>query len=153
MYKFYLALIGCFLMAACHSGRPKPVDAAMLTENEVRDFINRYDKAWAERDTVAMKEIMDDKYIYFSSTGNTTTKDNIISWFSPADKYKVDTAYRNEINIILNANTAIVSTHWAGNGTFGEEKFDDDQRCGLVVQKLNGKLKIISEHCVQIEKK
>jgi ketosteroid isomerase-like protein len=151
--KSNLLLVVALVVFSCQSSKPKPIDAAMLTEAEVKDFITAYDKAWERRDTVAMKEIMDDKYIYFSSTGNTTRRDNIISWFTPADKYKMDTAYRNEISVILNGNTAIVNTHWVGNGTFGEEKFDDDQRCGLVVQKLNGKLKIISEHCVQIEKK
>lgn len=140
------------LLYSCQSSKPKPIEAAMLTEQEVREFITSYDKAWETRDTTAMKEIMDEKYIYFSSTGNTTTRNNIISWFTPADKYKMDTAYRNEITVILNGNTAVVSTHWVGNGTFGEEKFDDNQRCGLVVQKLDGKLKIISEHCVQITK-
>jgi hypothetical protein len=64
----------------------------------------------------------------------------------------VDTAYRNEIVITVNDNLAIVSSHWIGNGTFGTEKFNDDQRCGLVLQKINGKIKIVAEHCAQIAK-
>ena len=137
---------------SCGGNRAKPMDAGLLTEAEVKDFVQAYDKAWESRDTIAMKELMDEKYIYFSSTGSTTGRSNIIGWFTPADKYKVDTAYRDQVNIIINGNTAIVNSHWVGHGSFGTEKFDDDQRCGLVIQKLNGKLKIISENCVQIVK-
>ena len=141
------------LLIACNTRAPKPIEAGMLTESEVRNFITTYDKAWENRDTIAMKELIDENYIYFTSTGATTDRAKILGWFTPADKYKVDTAYRNEINIIINGNTAIVSSHWTGNGSFAGETFNDNQRCGLVIQKLNGKLKIISEHCVQIEKK
>ncbi len=141
------------LLGSCNTRHPKPIEAGLLTETEVKDFITNYDKAWENRDTATMKEIMADKYIYFTSTGDTRTRDNIISWFTPADKYNVETAYRNEVRITLNGNTAVVSSHWIGKGVFGTEKFNDDQRCGLVIQKINGKIKIISEHCVQIERK
>ncbi len=145
-------LIIVLLIASCKPSTTKPIDASLVTEQEVKDFITAYDRAWEDRDALKMKEMMDEKYIYFSSTGSTTTREKILGWFTPADKYKMDTAYRNEISIILNGNTAVVSTHWVGNGTFGDMKFNDDQRCGLVIQKLNGKLKLISEHCVQIER-
>src|SRR5688572_18975982 len=123
----YLLLL---VFISCNGNKTKPVEAMSLTETEVREFITAYDKAWEGRDTTAMREMMHDSYIYFSSTGNTTDREKIIGWFTPADKYKMDTAYRNEISVILNGNTAIVNTHWVGSGTFGEEKFDDDQRCG-----------------------
>lgn len=122
-----------------------------LTEKEVNDFIARYDEAWGQRDTTLMKEIMDERYTYFTSRGGTTTRDRIISWFTPADKYKVDTAARSEISITyLQGNTAIISTRWAGSGTFGNERFSDDQRCGLVLEKKDGKVRIVAEHCTQI---
>lgn len=121
-----------------------------LTEKEVREFINKYDSAWDNRDTFALKELMDEDYIYFSSTGSTLPRNSIINFFNPADKYKVDTVFRDEISIKLNENTAIVSTHWVGKGTYGTDKFDDNQRCGLVIQKRNNKIRIISEHCAQI---
>jgi ketosteroid isomerase-like protein len=141
------------IMVSCNDKKtPQPAASAPLTETEVKAFIEAYDKAWHDRDTMKMKEMMDEKYIYFTSNGLTRTRGNILGWFNPADKYKMDTAYRNEIAITLNGDVAIVSTHWVGNGTFGTEKFDDDQRCGLVIQKVNDKLKLVSEHCVQIEK-
>jgi hypothetical protein len=140
------------MMISCNTGHSGSAAPDAVTEAEVRDFIGRYDKAWGDRDTTAMKEMIDEKYTYFTSTGSISKRENILSWFTPADKYKVDTAFRNEIAVTLNDNVAIVSSRWVGNGTFGTEKFDDDQRCGLVIQKINGKLKIVAEHCVQIAK-
>jgi hypothetical protein len=149
--KPLVAIITLLFVAGCSSdSTPKPIEAAMLTEAEVREFVTAYDNMWAKRDTTAMKEAIDEKYIYFTSTGKTTSRNSIIGWFTPADKYKVDTAARSEITITLNGNTAIVSSRWVGSGTFGNESFKDNQRCGLVVQKLDGRLKLISEHCVQI---
>jgi len=128
----------------------KDKDDVPLTEAEVKDFIRQYDAMWASRDTGLMKQAMDDQYIYFTSTGFTIGRGNIISWFTPADKYKVEKAERSEIIVQLNDNTAIVSSRWIGNGSFGNEKFNDDQRCGLVIQKINGTLKLVAEHCTQI---
>lgn len=138
---------------ACNTHSIKPIESALITETEARDFIAAYDKAWDKRDTTTMKQIMGEKYIYFTSTGSIVGLHDIIGWFTPADKYKVDTAKRSEIRVILNGNTAIVESRWAGSGTFGTEKFNDDQRCGLVLQKIKGKVSIIAEHCTQIANK
>ncbi len=150
--KLAIICVVCILLiTSCKSDTTRPIDKDLLTEKEVMDFIGSYDKSWASRDTLLMKELMDDEYVYFSSNGHTRNRTDIIGWFDPADKYKVDTAFRMEIAIIrLKGNTAIVSSRWIGNGIFGTEKFDDDQRCGLVIQKLDGKLRLVSEHCVQI---
>ena len=124
----------------------------VITDAEVKEFISSYDSSWHKRDTNSLKGLMDEQYIYFTSYGGTLSRDHLMGWFTPADKYKVDTASRSEVSYKINGNTAIVSSRWIGNGSFGEEKFDDDQRCSLVLQKKNGKLKIISEHCTQIAK-
>ena len=124
----------------------------LLTEAEVKDFIGKYDRLWASRDTTGMKQAMDENYIYFTSTGSTIGRTDILSWFNPVDKYQVEKAERTEISIQINGNTAIVSSRWIGNGSFGEEKFNDDQRCGLVIQKANGRLVLVAEHCTQITK-
>jgi hypothetical protein len=142
-------LVLCVLLTNCKPGQ-KPMEAALLTEAEVRAFVTAYDSAWSSRDTTSMKEIMSDSYIYFSSTGSTINRDRIISWFTPADKYRIDTSIRSEINVTLNGNTAIVGSRWVGSGVFDKTPFRDNQRCGLVLQKLNGRIHIIAEHCVQI---
>ena len=147
MRKYFLSLVSISFFISC---RDKPANNEGLTQKEVTDFITHYDNLWARRDTSGMKEAMAENYIYFTSVGSTTDRIRIISWFTPADKYKVDNALRTEINVIINGNTAVVSSRWVGSGSFDGEKFNDDQRCSLTIQKVNDRLKLISEHCTQI---
>ncbi|HET6766987.1 MAG TPA: nuclear transport factor 2 family protein [Chitinophagaceae bacterium] len=146
--------IGLFVIAVfcfgCKERFGSPTPESELTEKEIRDFVNDYDNMWAKRDTASMKEAMADNYIYFTSVGSITDRKQILGWFVPADKYKVDTATRTEIDVTIHGNTAIVSSRWIGSGSFDGEKFRDDQRCSLTIQKEEGKLKLISEHCTQI---
>lgn len=149
MKNFFLPAVIVSILACCTS-RDKSGENSILTEAEVNDFIAAYDAMWRNRDTDMMKEAMSENYIYFTSTGKTTDRNTILSWFTPADKYRVDTSARTEISISIQGNTAIVSSRWTGNGSFAGERFEDDQRCGLVIKKENGRLLILSEHCVQI---
>ena len=146
--------IGLFVIGVlcfgCKDRAEKPALETALTEKEVRDFVKYYDNMWAKRDTIAMKEAMAENYIYFTSVGSTSDRNKILGWFVPADKYKVDTAIRSEIDVTIHGNTAVVSSRWIGSGSFDGEKFRDDQRCSLTIQKENGEIKLISEHCTQI---
>lgn len=153
--KIIVVSIAASMLLVCCKPEQEKQDSGNkpLTEMEVRNFINQYDGMWSTRDTASMKKAMADNYIYFTSTGSTMYRGRIISWFSPADKYKIDTATRSEISIHLNGNTAIVSSRWKGSGTFAGERFRDDQRCSLVIQRVKGELKILSEHCTQIATK
>lgn len=139
-----------FILVCCNSQENENKPEQGITESEVRDFIRNYDEIWDRRDTVAMKQSMADSYIYFTSNGNTSDRARLMGWFNPADKYKVDTATRSEISIYITGNTAIASTRWIGNGSFAGERFNDDQRCSMVIQKLNGEVKLLCEHCTQI---
>lgn len=151
--KFLAAfIIGCFFFLSCQPDQRGEKKEGLLTEAEVKDFVNKYDRLWADRDTTGMKQAMDEKYIYFTSTGSTIGRNDIMNWFTPADKYKIEKADRTEVRVQVNGNTAIVSSRWVGNGSFDGEKFNDDQRCGLVIQKKNGRLILVSEHCTQITK-
>jgi len=150
MLKYILLGMSTILFIGCDNKQNVTNDEATLTEKEVRDFVNEYDNMWAKRDTTAMKVAMADSYIYFTSVGSTSDRKKIISWFTPAEKYKVDSAIRTEVSITIHGNTAIVSSRWIGSGSFDGEKFKDDQRCSLTIQKEAGKLKLISEHCTQI---
>jgi hypothetical protein len=150
MRKYILLLIVTGFIAACGNHEKEKTNDNTISEKEVTDFVKLYDDLWAKRDTTGMKKAMAENYIYFTSTGNTSDRNKIISWFTPADKYKVDTAIRSEISVTINENTAVVSSRWVGSGSFDDEKFRDDQRCSLTIQKVNGELRLISEHCTQI---
>jgi len=146
MKKYILFLLPALLTTCAE----KAANKEQLTEKEVVDFIKHYDDLWAKRDTTGMKKAMAENYIYFTSTGRVSTRDMIISWFTPDNKYKVDTAIRSEISVKLNENVATVISRWIGSGSYDGERFQDDQRCSLIVQKINGELKLVSEHCTQI---
>lgn len=148
---FSLVMVAAFCIACTNQSRYTDKEN-VLTEKEIMEFVSRYDDMWARRDTTAMKEAISENYIYFTSTGNTYSRERIISWFIPADKYKVNTAARSEIRITIHGNTAVVGSRWIGSGTFGNERFSDDQRCSLVIKKENDQLRLISEHCTQIVK-
>jgi len=120
------------------------------TDAGIKDFTRGYDQIWASRDTGLIKRAMNNQYINFTSTGSTRKRSVITGWFIPADKYKVEKAERTEISILLQRNIAIVSSRWVGNGIFGNEKFNDDQRRNLMIQKSEEKLKLLAEHCTQI---
>lgn len=149
MKFFTWRIISSLFFLSCQQAEKKE---DRLTEAEVKDFVNKYDRLWANRDTTGMKQAVDENYIYFTSTGATIGRKDMLSWFVPADKYKVEKAERTEVTVQLNGNTAIVSSRWMGNGSFDGEKFNDDQRCGLVIQKKSGRLVLIGEHCTQIIK-
>ena len=150
MRRYILLFVVAGSIMACGNHEKEKTNETKITEKEVKDFIKHYDDLWANRDTTGMKKAIAENYIYFTSTGNTTDRYRIISWFTPAEKYKVDSAIRSEISVTINDNTAIVSSRWVGGGSFDGEKFKDDQRCSLTIQKVKGELKLISEHCTQI---
>ena len=92
MKIFFLLLVVTGFLMACGNHKKEKTSKNKITENEVADFIKHYDDLWAKRDTTGLKKAMAENYIYFTSTGNTTDRDRIINWFTPADKYKVDSA-------------------------------------------------------------
>jgi hypothetical protein len=142
----YAAILLPFYSSCTTNSAPSDV----LTETEVKDFVAAYDQSWSTRDTLKLKELLDDNYIYFSSVGATSDKKESIAMFAPENNYKIDQSIRKEIKVILNGNTAVVNSHWIGHGSFKGTAFNDDQRCGIILKKTNNKISILSENCVQI---
>ncbi len=70
--KTLLILLTFIFLFGCGSARKNLFE--LLTEKEVRDFITSYDRAWNSKDTVTIKELMNDQYIYFSSKGDISRK-------------------------------------------------------------------------------
>ena len=136
----FIFLIGC-------AGREKSTDA--LTEKEVRDFITAYDHAWNSKDTVTIKEMMNDQYIYFSSKGDISRKASSLEFLKDS-AYVIHSATRPEIEIIIESNVATVNSHWIGDLSWKGESIHDNQRCGLTITKVDGAITLIAEHCVQI---
>ena len=120
-----------------------------LSKEEVIAFLNTYDNAWNTRNNKVVDSLYAPQYRYFTSVGGVSSRARNLEILA-ADYYKVISAKRTEIDIAIDGNIAIVSSRWQGNGVWMNEPFNDNQRCGLVIQKKGKELKLLSEHCVDI---
>src|ERR1700730_13381 len=117
---------------------------------EIVGFIQTYDRAWNRKDVAAVERILADRYLYFTSTGAVSSRQRTLDMLR-SPKYVLDSAERSEIEVSRTANTVIVSSRSKGNGRYNDEKFRDDQRCGIVLARAGRSWKVLSEHCTQIE--
>lgn len=147
--KFLFSVLILLCIISCQE---KPVANQVITEQEALDFISRYDSAWNSKDSVTVKELLGNKYLYFDSKGGLTPRERTLSIVA-APYYKVLSAKRQEIQIHIHENVATISSRWIGNGLWKDQTFNDNQRCGLTLAKNNGKIELIAEHCVEIETK
>jgi hypothetical protein len=123
--------------------------AGNFSKEEVISFLKVYDDAWNTKKTRIVDSLYAPQYKYFTSVGGVSSRSRNLEILA-ADYYKLISANRNEIEISIDGNTAIVSSRWQGNGIWKGEPFTDNQRCGLVIQKRGKELKLLSEHCVDI---
>ena len=135
-------LVGCF-------GIGKP-EAESLTKEEVYNAVTAFDNAWKSKSAPVVDSILSPAYIYFTPSGNTFARDSIINTAAP-DTYILTRSDRLISDIQVDGNTAVVNTRWQGKGNYRGVPFDDDQRCSITVMKINGLVKIISEHCSTIQ--
>ena len=120
-----------------------------ISKEEVISFLRRYDSAWNSKNNKVVDSLYAPQYRYFTSVGGVSSRSRNLEILA-ADYYKVIAANRTEIDISIDGNIAIVSSRWQGNGVWMNEPFNDNQRCGLVIQKKGKQLKLLSEHCVDI---
>lgn len=145
---FFCAVI--FLTVACKSDETSPQTSAVnLSKDEVMAFLNKYDDAWNTKKNKVVDSLYAPQYKYFTSVGGVSSRARNLEILA-ADYYKLIAASRTEVDISIDGNTAIVSSRWQGNGIWKGEPFNDNQRCGLVIQKQGKELKLLSEHCVDI---
>ncbi|WP_276484562.1 nuclear transport factor 2 family protein [Paraflavitalea pollutisoli] len=124
--------------------------AENITQEEVQAFVAHYDSAWNSKQVSEMDSLYGRAYVYFTSIGGMTNREANLEVLG-ADYYNVLQASRTELDIRIDGNTAIVGSRWQGNGLWKGTPFKDNQRCGLVIQKQQGKLKLLTEHCVEIK--
>ena len=144
MKKMYFAVM--FIILACQSCQQKQV----LTKEEVIAAIQRFDKGWKEKNAKAVDSVLSPSYVYFTQSGGTFDRENIVQTAGSSD-YKLDTVQRQQFDIKIEGNTAIVNTVWKGKGSYFDAPFNDSQRCSITIIKNNGKVEILSEHCTLIK--
>jgi ketosteroid isomerase-like protein len=148
--RFFLVLGSIFVHALAAAVHSQTVDA--LPSN-LKSAVAEYDRAWNAKDTAAVGRILADDYVYFSSTGDLTTRKATLDFLASPD-YKLTFAERTEVKLLSKSDAvALITSRWKGRGMFGKEVINDDQRCGLVFVWERKRWKLISEHCVQIVSK
>ena len=137
------------LFSCSNNHLPKEDSTTNLTKEEVTAFLNTYDNAWNLKQQTVVDSLYASQYKYFTSVGGVSSRARNLEILA-ADYYKLISASRTEVDISIEGNIAIVSSRWQGNGIWQGEPFNDNQRCGLVIQKQGKELKLLSEHCVDI---
>lgn len=130
------------LMMAC--AKPET-----LSREEVTEAINRFDKGWKEKNAALVDSLLSPSYIYFTQSGGTFSRNNVVHTAGSAD-YTLDTVQRQQLEIRIEGNTAIVNTIWKARGQYFEKPFADTQRCSLTLIKQKGEVRILSEHCTPV---
>lgn len=147
MNKLGMVFLLSLLSVLLSFGQTADVDAP------VRKALADYDGAWNKKDVTAVSRILADDYVYFSSTGGLTDRKATLTFLGSPD-YKLTFVNRSEIKVVSKTdNVFVVSSRWKGQGTYGKEEINDDQRCGLVFVKYGKLWRLLSEHCAQIVSK
>jgi ketosteroid isomerase-like protein len=146
---FALVLLSMNLLASTVAAQA----ADRFEQWEVREILNEYDRAWNSKNVKSVGDLLDDKYVYFSSVGTLSDKKSTLEFLAKPD-YKLTSAKRSEHKLhSFDGKTAVISSRWQGKGSWSGGEINDDQRCGQVFVKTGDKWKIVSEHCVQITAK
>jgi len=144
MIKLPLAiLLTCLLSLSC--GQPET-----LTKEEVIAAIQRFDNGWKNKNAKAVDSVLSASYLYYTQSGGTFNRASVVQTAGSAD-YHLDTMQREQFDIKIAGNTAVVNTIWKAKGSYFDDPFDDTQRCSITVIKNNGKVEILSEHCTPIK--
>lgn len=146
---FPVAIAATLFCVACKTSKSLPVET--ISREEILAFLKQYDDAWNSKNVARVDSLFGTSYTYFTSTGKVNKRAESLATLA-ADYYRLLNANRSEVEVFIDGNTAVVSSRWKGNGTWKGSSFTDDQRCGLIIQKQNGLMKLLSEHCVQIAK-
>jgi hypothetical protein len=125
--------------------------AAQTDPPAIARLVARYDSAWNRRDSLTVNLLLAPNYQYFSSRGSVSTRAETMRFLSDPG-YRLERADRSEVVVTLSGPVAVVSSRWQGQGTYQDERFVDDQRCGQTWVRTGDTWQLLNEHCVQILK-
>ncbi|HEV7780508.1 MAG TPA: nuclear transport factor 2 family protein [Chitinophagaceae bacterium] len=121
-----------------------------LTREEVLAAIGAFDNGWKNKNAATVDSVLAPSYIYFTQSGGIFDRNNIVHTAGSSD-YRLDSMKRQQFDIKIEGNTAVVNTIWYGRGIYFGSPFDDLQRCSITVIKQDGKVEILSEHCTLVK--
>lgn len=155
-FSIVIVIVGCLCsliaLSACDPDNQEemlPGDAAEITVQEITQFIGAYDTAWLDKDIARLADLQDPNYVYFSSRGAVLGAQYVLDLVGHPT-YRTENMSRTEIAPYIHGSIAIVGTRWTATPYYKGKRYDDDQRCVLVISKESDSLRLLSEHCTQI---
>jgi hypothetical protein len=139
----WFSVILVFSIASCQQ-------VETISREEVLQVINRFDEGWRNKNATLVDSVLSPQYLYFTQSGGTFDRTSLVKT-AASSEYTLQTMERQEFTMQIEGNTAVVNTIWKGNGAYHGEAFNDKQRCSITIVKLNGQVKILSEHCTPIK--
>jgi Domain of unknown function (DUF4440) len=140
---YFAAIVIAFIGQAC-------AQKETLTREEVVAAIQRFDIGWKGKNSKTVDSVLSASYVYYTQSGGVFDRKSVVQTAGSAD-YKLDTMQREQFEIKIEGNTAVVNTIWNAKGSYFETPFDDRQRCSITLIKKDGRVEILSEHCTLIK--
>jgi hypothetical protein len=121
-----------------------------LTREEVVTAIQHFDNSWKNKNAKTVDSVLSPSYVYYTQSGGVFDRKSVVQTAGSPD-YKLETMQREQFDIKIEDNTAVVNTIWNAKGSYFDTPFDDRQRCSITIIKKDGKVEILSEHCTPIK--
>lgn len=139
-----------FLSLFFSSCKRKNAEPEAITREEAIAAIRAFDQGWNNKNAAAVDSILAPAYVYFTQSGGMFSRDSVVATAS-SPQYSLKDVSRDQYDVEIFANTAVVSTRWCGQGEYRGTLFNETQRCSITLIKVNGKVQILSEHCTPIK--
>jgi hypothetical protein len=120
-----------------------------LSVDEAVRFVEAWDRAQLNKEMDHLDASMDAQYRYFSSRGHVRDRNWVLEMVGDSS-YSLPEVQRSEITPIIHGPTAVVGTRWTATPYYKGIRYEDDQRCVLVLQKRAETIRLLSEHCTEI---
>lgn len=144
MKKIYFATIVIVLIGqSC-------VQKETLTREEVIATIQRFDNGWKNKMAASVDSVLSPSYVYYTQSGGVFDRKSVVQTAGSTD-YILDSMQRQQFDIKIEGNTAVVNSIWNAKGSYFDTPFNDRQRCSITLIKKDGKVEILSEHCTPIQ--
>jgi hypothetical protein len=114
---------------------------------ELEQFVQRWNRAWLEKDATSVERMMAEDYVYVAPTGQAYDRAAILGVIrSPS--YRLNHCTLTNVAVrMLGDNAAVVRDRIRGEGEFEGTRFKDDHSCIRVCARVKGEWQIVVEQC------
>lgn len=140
----------CSMLVLFSACKRKATEPEPITREEAIAAIRAFDQGWNTKNAIAVDSMLAPAYVYFTQSGGIFSRDSVVATAS-SPQYSLKDVSRDQYDVEIFANTAVVSTRWCGQGVYRGTLFNETQRCSITLIKVNGKVQILSEHCTPIK--